>query len=422
MSALDFDSLTPAEQRVLLDGPSLAPPTGTISNFNNPLNENRVAYAIVGLCLGLSTVFLFLRAYATFTYLKGPYLSDYVITVGYIFHIAICSTTLVESNYLGLFVHMWDIRLRDLPHMLYLFLVGSNLFAIASGFIKAAIILEWLRIFVPGGTRNTFFWAAHIILWVNGILNVVALIVFNLTCVPHEKIWNRLMVPGNCIKGHAVEITGAATNLGVDLLILLLPQRVIWALRISTNKRIRISAVFAVGLLGCVAASFRLVESIQYAISPDVTYTFSALSLAAIGETTAGILVFSVPTAPKAFAALGRLTSFVPSRTWSDRSSRDGKPFPPRSGRSKRSKPWPYEELDDSRLISTSTLGPGAGRSGPFVSIHEPIQAEDTQASTLRTTYTGSTESEHVDGIGNTNDCLNRQHSWDAHAYQRTNY
>lgn len=76
MAEVDFNSMTPAEQQELLDGPSLAPPTNTISNFNNAPNSNGVSYATIGLCLSLSTVFLFLRAYATFTYLKRQYLSD----------------------------------------------------------------------------------------------------------------------------------------------------------------------------------------------------------------------------------------------------------------------------------------------------------------------------------------------------------
>ncbi|XXH02878.1 hypothetical protein Hte_009266 [Hypoxylon texense] len=327
MAEVDFNSMTPAEQQELLDGPSLAPPTGAVSNFNNALNGNGVSYATIGLCLSLSTVFLFLRAYATFTYLKRQYLSDYVMAVAY---------------------------------RRQLFMVGTNFFVVTVALVKAAIILEWLRIFVPKGTRNTFFWISHALLWVNGLINVAGLFTINLTCIPHEKIWNRLIVPEHCINGHAIDVVSAAVNLFIDLLILLLPQSIIWTLMSSTGKRIGVAAVFAVGLLACVAAAFRLVATIHYSFSLDTTYNFSAVGLWAVAETTCGILVFSVPTAPKAFAGLGRLKS-----SWTGRSPRSGKTFPPGSGDGAswplagngRAKPRMYEELDDSQLIMMDTLG-----------------------------------------------------------------
>ncbi|KAI0423791.1 hypothetical protein F5Y09DRAFT_354564 [Xylaria sp. FL1042] len=416
MSELDWNSLTPSEQQALLDGPALKPPTGTVSNFENPPNGNVVSYAAIGLCLTLSTVFLSLRAYATFTYFKKPYLSDYVMTVAYFAYAAFLSLLLTECRYQGYLVHEWNIRLRDLPHMLYYYLIGTCLFLVAIAFVKAAILLEWLRIFVPKGSRNSIFWISQTLLCVNILSNVSGLFVINLTCIPHEKIWNRLMVPGHCIQGHAFDITSAAINLGIDLMILLLPQRVIWTLKISTTKRIGVAAVFTVGLLGCIAAIFRLISAIQYASSPDITYTFSALGLWAVAESTCGILVFSVPTVPKAFTSLAKLKSVKSAQSWSwgSRSRIDGQPFPPRSFGKKRPKPRVYEELDDSQLVTMDTLAPGACLSRPHTSIHVPIQEEDTQASILRTTQI-STRSEHVDEIENANDYLNRQHPWGIH-------
>ncbi|KAI0972007.1 hypothetical protein F4678DRAFT_460836 [Xylaria arbuscula] len=412
MSDIDWSALTPAQQQALLDGPSLAPPNNTVSDFNNPPNGNGVSYATISICLSLATVFLFLRFYATFACLKHPYLSDYVMIVAYLFYVPFLSILLVEVDYLGYFVHMWNIRLRDLSHMLYLFTVGTNLFAVTVGFVKAAIILEWLRIFVPRGTRNAFFWISWFLLVLNILINVAGLFTINLTCIPHEKIWNRVMVPGHCIDSHAIDISSASINLGIDLLILVLPQRVIWTLKIPTSKRLGVAAVFTVGLLGCVAAIFRLVATIHYSFSPDVTYNFSAVGLWAVAEITCGILVFSVPTAPKAFAGLGKLKSLASAQSWSSRSQGDGKPFPPRSSANKRSKPRMYEELDESQLITMDTLRPGGGLTQSHVSMHEPVEEEITQASILRQTHI-STESEHFDGVENAKDYLNRQHPWD---------
>ncbi|KAI1348772.1 hypothetical protein F5Y01DRAFT_205411 [Xylaria sp. FL0043] len=419
MTGLDWNSLTPSEQQALLDGPSLQPPTGTLPNFDSPPNGNGIAYATIGLCLGLSTIFLSLRAYATFTYLKKPYISDYVMTVAYVFYAAYLILLITECRYQGYLVHEWNIRLRDLPHILYNYLIGTCLFLVAIALVKAAILLEWLRIFVPKGSRGNIFWISRTLLCINILINVAGLFVINLACIPHEKIWNRLTVPGHCIENHAFDIISAAINLSIDLLILLLPQRVIWSLKISTTKRIGVAAVFTVGILGCIAAIFRLISAIQYASSPDITYTFSALGLWAVAESTCGILVFSVPTVPKAFASLAKLSTITSARSWSSRSRSDGQPFPPRSIGKKRLKPRIYEELDDSQLVTMDTLAPATCLSRPCASIHEHSQEEDTQAAILRTTQI-STTSEHVDETENARGYLNRQHPWELHPYQHT--
>ncbi|KAJ8121966.1 hypothetical protein O1611_g9964 [Lasiodiplodia mahajangana] len=400
---------------MLLDGPSLAPPGDALPAFDNPPNGNAISFATIGLCLGLSTLFLSLRAYATFACLKKAYLSDYVMIVGYLIYVAWLGILLSECLYIGFFVHMWDIRLRDLPHLLY---VGTSLFAVNIALIKAAILLEWLRIFVPKGTRNTFFWVAHALLLVNVLINVVGLFVINLTCIPHEKIWNRLTVRGHCLEGHAIDVTSASINLTIDLLILLLPQRVIWSLKISTSKKIGVAAVFSLGLLGFIASIFRLVETIHYSFSPDSTYYFSAVGLWTVAEATCGILVFSVPAAPKALAGLVSLTSTMTSWISNSESSGDGRPFPPRSSTNKRLRPTAYKELDDTQLITMDTLGPEHGQSRSRISLQDSIREDDIQTSILRTTHI-TTKSELVAGVDSTKDYLNRQHPWDPPPHQR---
>ncbi|KAI1114233.1 hypothetical protein F5Y14DRAFT_415118 [Nemania sp. NC0429] len=414
MSEIDWFSLTPAEQQTLLDGPALAPPDGT-SHFANPPNQNAVSYVVIILCLSLSSVFLFLRAYVTFSYLKRPYLSDYLMTLAWLIYVPFMSLLLVEIGYLGYFVHLWDVRLRDLPRQLFLFTVGTSLFVVTVALVKAAILLEWVRIFVARGTRNYFFWIAQCLLTVNALINIAALFIINLTCIPHEKIWNRLMVRGHCLQGHAIDITSASINLAIDLLILLLPQRVIWTLQLSTNRKRGIAAIFAVGLLGCIAAVFRLVATVQYSFSPDVTYNFSAVALWAVAETTCGMLVYAVPTAPKAYASLLKLVPLASVRSWSTRKSKDKSPFPSRSAYNERLRPRVYEELDDSQLVTMDTFGSGAVRSVSHSSMHDGIPEEETQQSILRTTHI-STKSEPVDGGAEARNWLNRQQPWEPHA------
>lgn len=114
--------------------------------------------------------------------------------------------------------------------------------------IKVAILLEWLHIFVPRGTRNYFFWIAHALMWINILFYSGAIIMLNLSCQPHAKYWDRLL-PGKCVSDRPLDIASAIVNFLVDLGILCLPQKVIWTLNIPSQKRIGVSAVFSLGLM-----------------------------------------------------------------------------------------------------------------------------------------------------------------------------
>ena len=127
-----------------------------------------------------------------------------------------------------------------------LFILATNLFAVTIMLIKAAILLEWLRIFVAPGTRNYFYWITVVLLCIDFLFYSAAIISVNLTCIPHAKIWNRLL-PGKCIDSKSVDITSAVINFVIDVVALILPQKVIWGLNMPFEKRLGVSAIFIVG-------------------------------------------------------------------------------------------------------------------------------------------------------------------------------
>jgi len=69
----------------------------------------------------------------------------------------------------------------------------------------------------------------------------------------------------------------------------------------SRQRKIGISVMFALGLLGIAASATRVVESVIRAGSSDFTYNFTSLAIASAGEITAAFLVICIPALPKAF-------------------------------------------------------------------------------------------------------------------------
>lgn len=117
------------------------------------------------------------------------------------------------------------------------------------GFAKAAILLEWNRIFVPQGMRNRFFWSASILLLINTLLYISVVVAVICSCTPPQKLWNPLMSSGECLNRQTLDTTAAAFNLVTDFAIFLLPQHKIWSLQMTTTRKAGVSVVFSFGLL-----------------------------------------------------------------------------------------------------------------------------------------------------------------------------
>lgn len=115
-------------------------------------------------------------------------------------------------------------------------------------FAKTAILIEWMRIFVPRGTRNFFFWVCLPVLILNATFYIVAIFIISFTCRPVEKWW-KPMVPGVCISRRSFDFSSGCINLALDIIILLLPQRTIWKLNMSLKRKVGTSLVFSIGVL-----------------------------------------------------------------------------------------------------------------------------------------------------------------------------
>lgn len=111
--------------------------------------------------------------------------------------------------------------------------------------LKSAILLAWIRLFIPRGSRSTLFWVIHIVLWTNVVFYVVIIPVKIFSCRPHAMIWD-LTVSGTCINTKLLDIASAVVTLISDLVLLIVPQKVILGLRLSKKKIIGVSIVFSV--------------------------------------------------------------------------------------------------------------------------------------------------------------------------------
>lgn len=85
-------------------------------------------------------------------------------------------------------------------------------------------------------------------IFINTCLYISTVIAVNLICTPREKVWSG-WIPGTCRNIDAFNLSITVFHLAIDILLLLVPHRVIWTLSMSTRQKIGVSIVFSVGVL-----------------------------------------------------------------------------------------------------------------------------------------------------------------------------
>ncbi|SPO01627.1 related to integral membrane protein PTH11 [Cephalotrichum gorgonifer] len=262
MAEIDFTQLSPAELDAMLDLPAMQPPSDQFSNFDNPPNQNGLAIGVIAACTSVVVLCLGIRLYAKLALMRKAQVQEYLIVAAFLVHIA------------GVF------------------------YTACLPLLKISILLEWLGMFVPRGTRNWFFWSAWIMIGIQAAFGIAIIIALNLACIPTRKKWE-FWLPGKCFNAHNVETASAAFQLASDCFVLFIPQKIIWDLKMSWKKRLGVSFIFSLGVLACVSAAFRLAVTIDYADAVDSIYNIGPVCFWAFAEMTCGFIVVCVPCIPK---------------------------------------------------------------------------------------------------------------------------
>lgn len=111
--------------------------------------------------------------------------------------------------------------------------------------VKLTILFFYRRVF---GSKSKVKWATAI-----GIVLVICLnggvFLANLfSCRPIQRTWNP-MVPGQCFNPVILPYLSGVSSFLTDLYVLVIPIPVIWSLNLDVKRRLRVMAVFGLGIL-----------------------------------------------------------------------------------------------------------------------------------------------------------------------------
>ncbi|KAI5290278.1 hypothetical protein KEM54_001986 [Ascosphaera aggregata] len=145
-------------------------------------------------------------------------------------------------------------------------LSAQCLFAVSLGSVKISITLFIFRAFTGQGTA--FRVAGGIVLVTTILWTIATLLVTFLICRPITLIWSLLPVNGMCGNPKAAYVSIAGTDILTDLMIILLPQPVIWRLHLPVKLKVAITGIVGIGMLWVGNRSSASIEEIQSRVPP----------------------------------------------------------------------------------------------------------------------------------------------------------
>ena len=93
------------------------------------------------------------------------------------------------------------------------------------------------------------WYSARIVIAVAGIFYFISAFITIFACSPREAIWNMLITDFTCVDNAALILITCLFNIVSDIIILMLPAKAVWKLRIPIKKKVKIVLLFAIGLM-----------------------------------------------------------------------------------------------------------------------------------------------------------------------------
>ncbi|KAL5041432.1 hypothetical protein BDW71DRAFT_191850, partial [Aspergillus fruticulosus] len=167
--------------------------------------------------------------------------------------------------------------------------------------IKLALLAVMLRIFAPDRHKVMIIYATIVVLL---LYYIPALFIKIFFCKPISAYWYGTENGGTCLDQRKVIIADATISMASDFWILVLPFPMLWSLKMSLNKKLRVIGILGAGGLATGFSIWRLVMMVDESGTPDTTWFWIHCVLTANAEAGIGLICACLPT----------LSSYIVSR------------------------------------------------------------------------------------------------------------
>ncbi|CRG88435.1 hypothetical protein PISL3812_05465 [Talaromyces islandicus] len=248
------------------------------------------AYATIA----ITTTFTGLRMALRFTYRKGGFQTeDVLVMLSWVFFIALAVMYIVVTPPLyrvdkaigtgALYPTMEE----DALLMIKIFFANTMVFWVVLWSVKLSLLFLYRRLFegLPGQMR--WWWGVFLFT----VVTLIGCIISNFTSCQNMHAW---FTPGLCSTHRDITAQLAslyfsfAVDVLTDIMIMLLPLKLIWILRLPLSQKFAIGTLFSIGIICVVMA---IVRTVQIGSQAKSDSTPSSSWLAFWGMIEAGIAV-----------------------------------------------------------------------------------------------------------------------------------
>ncbi|CAG8948805.1 hypothetical protein HYFRA_00001928 [Hymenoscyphus fraxineus] len=229
-----------------------------------------VVGGVVSLCavfLVLTTTTLILRFFARSKQAVKIGIDDWIILAAWVFFVGETAIMFYGVSQ-GIFGHTQpkDKKVVAVQHVTLekLFITLDGLCVMTLGVAKISALFFYRRIFCSAGRLDFFNIATAFFIVVVAIWTVVFFVMTFRLCGRHGVEW--IAQPGNTAKCSLIYPYFAATTISdvvLDVLILGLPIPKIWTLKATIGRRLAVSGVFLLALVGLAASLTRMINTLH---------------------------------------------------------------------------------------------------------------------------------------------------------------
>lgn len=271
----------------------MAPPPGQKSNFVDPENRNEVTIIVITISMTLLLIFVGLRIYARLRSSGRLVWDDYACLLATICSISY-SAVIFDSLHRKIAVHLWNVpvsALTDTWAQEILFFTVQ--YAPTIFFTKLSLFLLYLRLFFVNRTTRYLVYVGIIS---TGLFYTIAMIFPIIACSPYRGE-SRLdaLNSKRCSKNKVLSYVVTVFNVISDLYLLSIPIPVVWRLQMATRTKIGVSAVFTLGVFGCICGVINSYYRVRLQQAQDIMWATVPMLISSVVEINVGIIVGCMP-------------------------------------------------------------------------------------------------------------------------------
>lgn len=118
-------------------------------------------------------------------------------------------------------------------------------YMVLTGFIKLTLLFFYYRIFSPQTTVKYFIIGGIVFV---ACINTALFFATVFECSPVALLWDSSL-SGHCINSEVLPYISGAVSSATDIFVLILPIRLLWSLNLNYARKVRLIAVFGLGIL-----------------------------------------------------------------------------------------------------------------------------------------------------------------------------